>query len=93
MARVTIKQTNKRVISEIAKSPELGDQLEAIAQPVLEAAKRDPNDVYVASLQLRQFVSGGRSGRVSAQVGAAPIIGSRVEAKRGTLARALGEVG
>lgn len=91
MARVRIQQTGS--LERVAKSDQLGDQLEAIARPVLEAAKRDPNEEYVASLQMRRYVSPGRDGRVSIQIGAHPVIGSRVEAKRGTLSRALGEAG
>jgi hypothetical protein len=90
-AKVTFKQTGS--LERVAKSDELGDQLEAIAAPALRSAQRDPNAAYVASLRMRRFVSRGREGRVSIQIGADPVLGSRVEAKRGTLARALGEAG
>jgi len=80
-------------LAKVMKSKALGDQLEDIARPVFEAAKSDPNEAYVASLEMRQFVSSGAKGRVSVQIGAHPVIGSRVEAKRGTLARALGLIG
>lgn len=93
MSKVTFKPANRDALSRVAKSDKLGDQLEKIARPVLEAAKGDPNETYVASLRMRRFVSRGRNGRVSIQIGAAPIIGSRVEAKRGTLQRALGQAG
>jgi hypothetical protein len=88
MARVTIKQTGS--LEKVAKSSELGDQLEKIAEPVFAAAKNDSNDYYVRTLRMKRFVSSGRRGRISIQIGAAPGIGGRVEAKRGTLARALG---
>lgn len=91
MAKVTIKQTGS--LDNVAKSDALGDQLEEIARPVLDAARRDSNAEYVASLRMHRFVTGGRRGRVSVQVGAHPVIGSRVEAKRGTLQRAMGEAG
>lgn len=91
MARVRIVQTGS--LDKVAKSDALGDQLEGIARPVLEAARRDPSEAYVASLEMRRFVTRGREGRVSIQIGAHPVIGSRVEAKRGTLARALGLIG
>jgi hypothetical protein len=91
MARVTIKQTGS--LDKIAKSDGLGDQLEAIASPVLDAARRDPNPEYTRTLRMKRFVSRGKRGRVSIQIGAAPTIGGRVEAKRGTLARALGSAG
>jgi hypothetical protein len=91
MARVKIKTTGN--LSKLAKSAELGDDLEQIAAPILRAAQSDPNPAYVASLRMRRFISGGRSGRVSIQVGANPVIGARVEAKRGTLSRALGQAG
>ena len=79
-----------RSITEMLKSPEILARLEEIGSKVLSAAKSDPNPTYVASLRMNTFES--RS-RVSVQVGAAPIIGMAVEAKRGTLARALGQAG
>ena len=60
------------------------------AAPILAAAQSDPNPTYVASLDMHSFMS---KSRVSVQVGAAPIIGAAVEAKRGTLARAVGSAG
>jgi hypothetical protein len=91
MAKVTIRQTG--TLTRVAKSDRLGDQLEAISEPVWQAVNRDPNPAYVASLRRRRFVTRGRNGRVSIQIGANPVIGARVEAKRGTMARALGEAG
>lgn len=91
MAKVTIRQTG--TLERVAKSEKLGDQLEAISEPVWQAVHRDPNAAYVASLRRRRFTSRGRNGRVSVQIGANPILGARVEAKRGTMARALGEAG
>jgi len=79
-----------RSIDVILKSPKLQAILEDIGGQILDAAKSDPNPAYVDSLDMHTFTS--RS-RVTVQVGAAPIIGMRVEAKRGTLARALGSVG
>jgi len=83
----------RRPISDIATSNELGDLLERLAAPVLAAAREDPNPTYVASLQMRRFVSSGRRGRVTVQVGAAPVIGAAVEAKRGTLGKAIARAG
>lgn len=91
MAKVTIRQTGS--LDNVAKSDALGDQLEAIARPVYDAARNDPNEEYVASLEMRRYVTGGREGRVSVQIGSHPVIGARVEAKRGTLQRALGSAG
>lgn len=91
MARVRFKATGS--LDKAAKSAALAAQLKAIAAPVLSAAQRDPNEAYVASLEMRTFTTGGRAGRVSVQIGAHPVIGSRVEAKRGTLARAMGAAG
>ncbi len=88
MTKVTIRQTGS--LDKQAKSAALGDQLQAISEPVWDAAHNDTNDAYVASLRRRRFVSGGPEGRISIQIGADPVLGSRVEAKRGTLARALG---
>lgn len=93
MARVRFRVNNKEALSKIAKSDELADQLEPFATAILESASNDSNAAYVASLRKRKFVSGGRAGRVSWQVGADPVLGSRVEAKRGTLARAVGAAG
>ena len=58
-AKVTFK-TNARsyeAMGRVMKSRALGAQLEAIAFPVLAAARQDPNPEYVASLRARQFVS------------------------------------
>lgn len=93
MSKVTFKAGRGDALSKIARSDALAVQLERIAKPVLDAAKSDPNPTYVASLRMRRFFTRGKRGRVSIQIGAAPIIGSRVEAKRGTLARALGRAG
>jgi hypothetical protein len=78
-----------RSIDVILKSPKLRAQLEDIGQQVLDAASTDPNQAYVDTLEMHTFES---SSRVTVQVGAAPMIGMAVEAKRGTLARALGSV-
>ena len=91
MAKVTF--SSRGDLSKIAKSDALAEQLERIAQPVLDAALRDPNEEYTSTLRMRRYVTGGRKGRVSIQIGAGPTIGGRVEAKRGTLARALGSAG
>lgn len=95
MTRVTIKATGatRSVINKLKKSEELAAQLEPFAQAVFDAAMRDPNEEYTATLQMRTFVSRGPAGRISWQVGADAVIGSRVEAKRGTLQRALGSAG
>ena len=92
-ARVVVKRRPGSV-DEFAKSEELGKVLEdRFGRKVLEAAQRDPNKYYVSTLRMQQFVRTGRRGRRTVQVGAADPIGSRVERKRGTLARALGEAG
>lgn len=87
MGRVKFKQI--RALDEMMNSRELTTILEGLGSQVLSAAQRDSNPVYVASLDLHTF----HSDRVSVQVGAAPGIGRAVEAKRGTLARALGAAG
>jgi hypothetical protein len=79
-----------RSIAEILQSPELENILVDLGEKVLSAASTDPNQTYVDSLELHTFQS---NSRVSVQVGAAPKIGAAVEAKRGTLARALGSIG
>lgn len=82
-----------RPIKEIAVSDELEQVLMRLAAPVMASAESDPNPKYVESLQLRAFRSGGRRGRVSANITASPVIGSAVEAKRGTLGRAISRAG
>lgn len=78
-----------RSLSEILKSDELGDIVMGLANQVKSAASSDPNSYYVSTLDAHLFVSD----RVVGQCGAAPGIGTAVEAKRGTLARALGSIG
>lgn len=78
-----------RKLDEMLKSPEIVAVLEGIGEQILAAAQSDPNPVYVASLRMQTFET---KDRAHVQVGAAPIIGMAVEAKRGTLARALGSV-
>ena len=90
-AKVRFKVTGS--LDKAAKSGALAAQLEPIAEAILEAAKTDPNPAYVATLRKKLFVSGGKRGRVTWQIGAAPTIGARVEAKRGTLQRAVGRAG
>jgi hypothetical protein len=95
MTKVTIKSNASTYagIRSLMKSGKLALMLEPAADAILEQASTDPNEEYVKTLRKRMFVSSGPRGRVSWQVGAAPIIGARVEAKRGTLARALARVG
>lgn len=78
-----------RNLSEILTSSELEVILTGLGGQVLAAASNDSNPAYVESLDMHTF----RSDRVSVQVGAAPGIGKAVEAKRGTMARALGSIG
>lgn len=95
MARVLVRVTdaNRRAFSALMHSDEVAGALEKVAGPVFEQAQQDPNDYYRATLWMRRFHSRGRRGRVVIQIGAAPIIGGRVEAKRGTLARAIRRAG
>lgn len=91
MANVTVK--GEIDVRDLAHSPELSSLIREVAEPVFEAAKQDPNPTYVASLRFYEHHSRGRRGRVSWRIGAAPVIGARVESLRGTLARALGRIG
>lgn len=95
MAKVRIKTSGaqSKNFAKIMSSDGIASHLEAIASPVLAAARQDPNEFYVSTLSMHRFYTTGRSGRVSVQVGAAPEIGGLVEAKRGTLARALARAG
>jgi len=79
-----------RSISEIMLSSEMEAELLKLGERVEAAASTDPNPAYVETLETHVFRT---KDRVHVQVGAAPTIGMRVEAKRGTLARALGQVG
>lgn len=91
MGKVRVQQN--KPLSLIAKSQELGDVLERLARPVYDACMEDPNQWYRDTLRLKRFVSGGKRGRISVQVGVNPLIGARVEAKRGTLSRAVARAG
>lgn len=95
MAKVSVKptSTSRRAIIALKKSNFIAEQLRPLAQTVFDEAGNDPNEEFVRTLRMRTFVSGGPAGRISWQIGAGPTIGSRVEAKRGTLARALGLIG
>jgi hypothetical protein len=90
-ARVRMKQVG--TLENVAKSDELSAQLEPIADAVLNSASNDPNEYFVSTLRKQRFIRPGRRGRTTWQIGAAPGVGERVEAKRGTLSRALGEAG
>jgi len=79
-----------RSLSEILLSAEMESVLAQQGDKVLQAASTDPNPAYVETLDMHAFRS---KSRVSIQVGAAPNIGTAVEAKRGTLAKALGAIG
>ena len=89
MARAKIKM-NHAGMRELLTSSEVANHLHGVAEPVEAAARRDPNPEYAESIRLTDHVSSGRGARASARVGAHPAFGMAVEAKRGTLARALG---
>lgn len=90
MSKVTIR--GRLPISKIAKSDELADQLEPVADRIFDEVRRDPNEEFTKTLRKEKFTSRGRAGRVSWTVGAAARIGRRVEAKRGVFARALARI-
>lgn len=79
-----------RSLNPILTSPKLEAILLDLAEQVVDAASSDTNDYFVSTLDAHTFHSGDR---VVGQAGAAPGIGSAVEAKRGTFARALGQIG
>lgn len=83
--------------SEILTDPALRAILEDLGSRVMAAAKADPNQEYTDSLEMtvRQSPGSGRkvAARTVVQVGAVPGLGNSVEAKRGTMARALGAIG
>lgn len=80
-------------LSVVAKSEELAAVLENAAQPVHDAMAQDPNEFYRKTLRMKRFVSSGKRGRVSIQVGTESTIGARVEAKRGTMSKAISRAG
>lgn len=92
-AKVTFRANNPKAIEKIAKSGELLLALEPTADAIFRAAQQDPNEAFVRSLRKKMFVSSGRKGRVSWQIGAHPVIGARVEAKRGVFQRILARMG
>lgn len=92
-AKVRFVTKNNDTMSKIAKSGRLLLQLEPIADQILSQAQQDPNEAFVKSLRKKMFVSSGRKGRVSWQIGAHPVIGARVEAKRGTFHRIMARLG
>jgi hypothetical protein len=69
------------------KSAAMVKILTDIGDKVMDSASTDSNPEFVDSLRLQVFEA---SDRAVVQVGAAPIIGMAVEAKRGTLSKALG---
>lgn len=78
-----------RKLDDMLKSEALAAVLDKIGAEVLASAQTDPNTYYVSTLDQHRFYTD----RVRVQVGAAPGIGLAVEAKRGTLARALAAAG
>lgn len=88
MSKVTIK--GGPPLGVIAHSPALSAQLKVIAGPVYIAVTHDPNPEYTKTIRFYEHHSKGRRGRVSWRIGVAQKIGLRVEAKRGTLRRAIG---
>lgn len=87
MGRVRVK-LHSAGMRELLQSSGVAAVVDRAAQPVADAARADPNPAYTATIRVTTHTS---PDRVSARVGAAPGIGPAVEAKRGTLARALGQ--
>lgn len=90
MARPRIKLLRGGV-KELLNSAEIMSELREVGAPVESAARRDPNPEYAESIRMTEHHSQGPAGRGSVRIGATPAFGMAVEAKRGTLARALGE--
>lgn len=80
-------------IPGLAKSRETAAALEPVADDIYAELEQDPNEYFRATLRKKTFTTSGPRGRVSWQVGVDPTIGRRVEAKRGTIARALARLG
>jgi hypothetical protein len=96
VSKVTVKsaKTARKAMRGIAHSEAVSAFLRPVAEAVHRQAAQDPNPRYVAALRALEHHSGGAFGRVSWRVGCLiPSLGARVEAKRGTLARAVGSAG
>lgn len=93
MTKVTIRSLNRQTIDRLARSQGVEDVLSRVAVDVARELRKDPNQEFVDSIQRRRFLRTGRRGRVTIQVGAHPVIGLRVEAKRGVFQRALAVLG
>lgn len=91
--------SRKRSLRPIATSAQLEAVLMPFGERVLAAAKRDPSEYYRSLLQVYTRISKPASNKsvphVAVVVGVrrdAKRTGELVEAKRGTLAKALGEL-
>ena len=96
MSKVKVKpaRTARKAMQGIAHSGGVAAFLRPVADAIHSQAAQDPNQRYVAALRVLEHHSGGPGGRVSWRVGCLnPSLGARVEAKRGTLARAMGGAG
>lgn len=80
------------VMEAIITGGEVAALVEGMAEQVAASARADSNAAYASGIVVNTSVSSGRAPRVSSRV-VATRLGSRVEAKRGTLARALGNAG
>lgn len=82
-----------RTLGVILDSPEMAGYIGGLTEKVRSSVS-DSNPAFMASIRSQLFHSRSGSGmkRVVGQVGAHPVVGLRVEAKRGPLARALGSV-
>ena len=80
-----------RSLGVILDSSEMEEVIGGLADEVL-AHVSDSNAAFMSSLDAHTFhtLSGRGVKRVVGQIGANPVLGARVEAQRGPLARALG---
>lgn len=92
-----LKFRQKKSLNPIATSAQLEAVMMPFGRQVLAAAKNDPNPYYVSLLQLHTNVTKPKKStnvrRITIVVGARrdpKNTGVQVEAKRGTLSRALG---
>lgn len=86
--RVRVKQI--RPLDDMMTSPGMKSILQGLVDTIATEARKDPNPTYTAGVQARVREQGDRA---VGQVGAAPGIGTAVEAKRQTIGRAMGAVG
>lgn len=92
MAKRTKIQLQGRGIRDLLHDDGLANHLQGLGDRVEQIARSDPNPKYRESIRVTVHHSDGSRSRVSVRIGAMPYLGTAVEARRGTLQRALGSL-